>query len=198
VHLEYRKWRGGYLVNRDSERIYDEYLVAAAMTGDRPALSRLVARWQPRLYRHAWRVLGDAERAKDMVQEAWVEILRGIGRLEDVVAFPAWAYRIVTRRCQRSFQRTSREIVDFDADEPGADAQATEDDAGELAAELTNVAEAIEKLPPLQRAVLALFYIEELSVAEIAIATDVPPGTVKTRLLNARRKVRALLEGETS
>lgn len=185
-------------MNRDSERIYDEYLVAAAMTGDRLALSRVVARWQPRLYRHAWRVLGDAERAKDMVQEAWVEILRGIGRLEDVVAFPAWAYRIVTRRCQRSFQRTSRDIVEFDADESEAGGQATEDVAGELAAELSNVAEAIEKLPPLQRAVLALFYIEELSVAEIAIATDVPPGTVKTRLLHARRKVRAILEGETS
>jgi RNA polymerase sigma factor (sigma-70 family) len=185
-------------VNRDSERIYDEYLVSAAMTGDRPALTRLVARWQPRLHRHAWRVLGDAERAKDMVQESWVEILRGIGRLDDVVAFPAWAYRIVTRRCQRSFQRASREIVEYDSEETESGAQAADDDAGELAAELSNVTAAIAQLPPLQRAVLALFYIEELSVAEIAIATDVPPGTVKTRLLHARRKVRALLEGAAS
>jgi RNA polymerase sigma-70 factor (ECF subfamily) len=182
-------------VTRDSERIYDEYLVTAAMTGDRPALARLVQRWQPRLYRHAWRVLGDAERAKDMVQEAWLEILRGLGRLDDVVAFPAWAYRIVTRRCQRSFHRATRELVEF-TDE--TDAGVTEGDMGELAAELSNVAEAIGKLPPQQRAALALFYLEELSVAEIAIATDVPPGTVKTRLLHARRKVRALLEGETS
>ena len=181
-------------MNRDSERIYDEYLVAAAMTGDRPALTRLVARWQPRLHRHAWRVLGDAERARDMVQEAWVEILRGIARLDDVVAFPAWAYRIVTRRCQRSFNRASREIVEFDADECEAGTPLTEDDAGEFAAELANVVDAIGKIPPLQRAALALFYIEEMSVAEIAIATDVPPGTVKTRLLHARRKVRALLE----
>lgn len=185
-------------MNRDSERIYDEYLVAAAMTGDRQALTRLVARWQPRLYRHAWRVLGDAERAKDMIQESWVDILRGIGRLEDVMAFPAWAYRIVTRRCQRSFRRMSREMVELAADESGLDVQVTEDDAGEFSAELSNVLEAISKLPPLQRATLALFYIEELSVAEIAIATDVPPGTVKTRLLHARRKVRALLEGEAS
>jgi len=59
-------------VNRASERIYDEFLVTAAVTGDQPALSRLVARWHPRLLRHAWRVLGDAERGKDMVQEAWV------------------------------------------------------------------------------------------------------------------------------
>lgn len=182
-------------MNRDSERIYDEYLVAAAMTGDRAALSRLVERWQPRLHRHAWRLLGDAERAKDMVQEAWLEILRGLARLQDVAAFPAWAYRIVTRRCQRAFQRGAREIVAFDTEASEAAAPATEDDAGEFTAELSNVVAAIGKLPPLQRAALALFYIEELSVAEIAIATDVPPGTVKTRLMHARRKVRALLEG---
>ncbi|MBL0027821.1 MAG: sigma-70 family RNA polymerase sigma factor [Rhodanobacteraceae bacterium] len=185
-------------MNRDSERIYDEYLVAAAVTGDRATLTRLVCRWQPRLYRHAWRVIGDAERAKDIVQEAWVDILRGIGSLEDVVAFPAWAYRIVTRRCQRSFQRMSHEIVEFSADESSLDVPVSEDDAGEIAAEISNVLEAIAILPPLQRATLALFYIEDLSVAEIAIATDVPPGTVKTRLMHARRKVRALLEGEAT
>jgi RNA polymerase sigma-70 factor (ECF subfamily) len=180
--------------NGTASGIYDEYLVAAAATGDRPALSRLVARWQPRLFRHAWRVLGDPERAKDMVQEAWLEILRGLARLDDAAAFPAWAYRIVTRRCQRSFQRSARDIVEFHADEP--EAEATGIDAGEFAAELANVVEASGKLPPLQRAALALFYLEQLSVAEIAVATDVPPGTVKTRLLHARRKVRALLEGD--
>lgn len=185
-------------MNRDSERIYDEFLVAAAVTGDQPALSRLVARWHPRLLRHAWRVLGDAERAKDMVQEAWVEILKGLARLDDVAAFPAWAYRIVTRRCQRSFRRSTRETVGLGADEMEASAEVPEYALGEFAAELSNVIEAIGRLPPPQRAVLALFYIEELSVAEIAIATDVPPGTVKTRLLHARRKVRALLEGDAS
>jgi len=48
-------------MSRESERIYDEYLVAASMTGDKQALSRLVARWHPRLLRHAWRLLGDPE-----------------------------------------------------------------------------------------------------------------------------------------
>ena len=92
-------------MTRDAERIYDEYLVAAATTGDRAAASRLVARWQPRLLRHAWRVGGDADLAKDAVQDAWIEILRGLARLDDVAAFPAWAYRIVTRRCQRALAR---------------------------------------------------------------------------------------------
>ena len=51
-------------------------------------------------------------------------------------------------------------------------------------------------LPPAQRAALALFYFEDLSVGEIAIALDVPAGTIKTRLMHARRALRAVLEGE--
>jgi RNA polymerase sigma factor (sigma-70 family) len=185
-------------VNREKERIYDEFLVAAALTGDQAALSRLVARWHPRLLRHAWRVLGDAERARDMVQEAWVEILRGLGRLDDVAAFPAWAFRIVTRRCQRAFRRAAREPFEPEAEDDEQGPPAPEHDSGEFAVDLSIVMDAIGTLPGAQRAALALFYLEGLSVAEIAIATDVPPGTVKTRLMHARRKVCALLEGEAS
>ncbi|MBI2398386.1 MAG: RNA polymerase sigma factor [Xanthomonadales bacterium] len=183
---------------RDSERIFDEYLVAAAVTGDQPAFARLVARWQPKLLRHAWRVIGDADRAKDVVQEAWVDILRGIARLDDAAAFPAWAYRIVTRRCQRAFNRVGQEVAlpeDYELEQEWA---TPEHESGEFAAEVAQVVAAIASLPGPQRAALALFYIEELSVAEIAIAIDVSPGTVKTRLMHARRKVRALLEGASS
>ncbi|MDQ3287585.1 MAG: RNA polymerase sigma factor [Pseudomonadota bacterium] len=188
-------------MNRDSERIFDEYLATSAVAGDREALGRLVARWQPRLIRHAWRLLGDADAAGDMVQEAWIEILRGLARLDDVAAFPAWAYRIVTRRCQRRFQRSDRERwVPEEAAEAAIDHdgsfRAPDRESGAFAAELGIVMRAISTLPPPQRATLSLFYIEDLGVAEIAIALDVPPGTVKTRLMHARRKVRALLQGE--
>jgi RNA polymerase sigma factor (sigma-70 family) len=185
-------------VKRDSERIYDEFLVATAITGDQPALLRLIARWQPRLIRHAWRVLGDAERAKDMVQEAWMEILKGLERLDDVAAFPAWAYRIVTRRCQKYFVSAGRTQPVPENEGTEQSPEAPEHASGEFAAELSIVLEAVGKLPAPQRATMALFYLEEFSVAEIAIATDVPPGTVKTRLMHARRNVRAILDGEFS
>jgi RNA polymerase sigma-70 factor (ECF subfamily) len=174
-------------VKRDSERIFDEYLAAAAATGDREALARLVAR-----------VLGDGERARDAVQEAWIEIIRGLGRLDDVVAFPAWAFRIVTRRCQRMFQRAARDRRDAEAMAVEDDAPAPGHESAEFAAELALVQEAMATLPAGQRAALALFYLEDLSVAEIAVALDVPPGTVKTRLMHARRKVRDILEGEAN
>lgn len=184
-------------MQRDSERVYDEYLVVAAQGGDRAAWERLVARWQPRLLRHAWRLTGQADRAADLVQDAWVDIWKGLRRLEDVVAFPAWAFRIVTRRCHRAFDETDRERAGMrelaEVSTESDDAEGAEAIARDI--DLARVRAAMATLPPAQRAALSLFHLEALSVAEIAIALDVPPGTVKTRLMHARRKLRAVLEG---
>lgn len=92
----------------DKERLFDAYLAAAARTGDRRALSQLVDRWQPKFLGHAYRLTGEVELAADMAQEAWVEVMRGIARLDDAAAFPAWAMRIVTRRCTRAIRRRER------------------------------------------------------------------------------------------
>ena len=179
-------------MQRDSQRIYDEFLVSAALTGDAPAWNRLVARWQPRLLRHAWRLLGDGERALDCVQEAWVEIVQGLKRLQDVAAFPAWALQIVTRRCHRRIPESRRERLHADADdcEIAAPPPPLDD-----ALDVRTLCQAMQTLPAAHRAALALFYLDGLGVAEIAVALDVPPGTVKTRLMHARQKLRAILEG---
>ena len=55
---------------------------------------------------------------------------------------------------------------------------------------------ALSALPQAQRAAVALFYLEDMSVAEVAVALNVPAGTVKTRLMHARRSLRAVLEGD--
>jgi RNA polymerase sigma factor (sigma-70 family) len=184
-------------VQRDSERIYDEYLVASAQAGDRAAWERLVARWHPRLLRHAWRLTGHADRAADRVQDAWVDIWKGLRRLDDVVAFPAWAFRIVTRRCQRGWDAAERAHADL-LDTPHDSDDAAAADAMARDIDLARVQAAMATLPPAQRAALSLFHLEDLSVAEISIALDVPPGTVKTRLMHARRKLRARLEGDSN
>lgn len=186
-------------MQRDSERIYDEYLVASAQAGDRAAWERLVVRWQPRLLRHAWRLTGQADRTADLVQDAWVDIWKGLRRLDDVVAFPAWAFRIVTRRCQRDWHahgQAHADLLDI-ADTPHDSDDAAAADAMARDIDVARVQAAMATLPAAQRAALSLFHLEDLSVAEIAIALDVPPGTVKTRLMHARRKIRARLEGDS-
>ena len=182
-------------MQRDSGRIYDEYLVASARAGDRAAWERLVARWQPRLLRHGWRLIGHVEPARDAVQEAWMEIWRGLHRLDDAAAFPAWALRIVTRRCQRIAQHAVREREGMAAATAEA-AGGVADDTAARDADVARVLAVMRELPPAQHAALALFHLEHMGVAEIAVALDIPPGTVKTRLMHARRKVRARLEGD--
>ncbi|MEQ1781335.1 MAG: RNA polymerase sigma factor [Hyphomonadaceae bacterium] len=174
------------------ERLFDEYLAASARAGSRIALGQLAERFQPRLLGHAGRLTGDVEAARDVVQEAWIEIVRGLPRLDDATAFPAWAFRIVSRRCARWIRKVQqrRRIDTAYAAEP---IETTTTNGGERASDASRIARVMANLSPDHRAAIALFYLEDLSVAEIAVALDVPPGTVKTRLMHARDKLRRSL-----
>ena len=177
-----------------SERLLDAYLVASARLGDRKAFALLVRRWNGRLLAHAWRLLGDAELAREAVQDGWSEIVRGMPALADPGAFPAWAYRIVSRRAARLIRRLQRDRRLRDAVEQEPAAEFAGPDEGDL--EAGRLRRAIADLPAGQRAAIALFHLEEMGVAEVAVALDVPVGTVKTRLMTARTKLRAVLEGD--
>lgn len=171
----------------------DAYLAASARAGDRDGMRQLTRRWHPLLTAHAWRLTGDRDAAEDAVQEAWVDILRGLPGLRDDHAFAAWAYRITTRRCARLIgqRQSDRRLAQAVRAEPHEMAAEDHHDDGDAA----RLKRAMEALPPDQRAAIALFHLQGLSVAETAIALDVPAGTVKTRLMHARRKLRDSLEG---
>lgn len=176
---------------RRKREALDAFLIASARLGDRRAFGQLVQAWDVKLRAHAWRLLGDGEQAREATQESWAEIVRGLARLEDAAAFPAWAYRIVSRRCARIIagnQRRRRLAADYEPEPTPADPEAGESE---------RLQAAIRMLPSEQRAAIALYHFEELSVAETAVALGVPAGTVKTRLMHARRKLRAILEGES-
>ncbi len=176
-------------------RIFDEYLIASARAGDKAALERLVKHWHPKLLTHAYRLTGDFEQARDVVQDGWADIIKGLPRLEETKVFPAWAYRIVTRRAADHIRRNvrKRRIEAAYAAEP--EKVNTAISAIEMSADKTPLHRAITKLPPKQQAAIALFYLEDFSIAEISVALEVPAGTVKTRLMHARHKLRAILEG---
>jgi RNA polymerase sigma factor (sigma-70 family) len=163
-----------------------------ARAGQAEGLVRLLG---PRLYTHARRLTGDPETARDAVQTAWIAILRGLHDLRDDAAALAWALRIVTRQVghqRRSAGRDRRLRSDYAAD-PGLDPLAAPLAPGRADPDL---ARALAALGPDIRATVALFYLEDLSVAEVAIALDIPPGTVKSRLMTGRTRLRALLQGD--
>ncbi len=181
-------------MGRSAARILDEYLVLSAKAGDRRAFELLARRWHKKLIAHGWRLTGDSDLSLDAAQEAWVEIVRGIGRLQDERAFPSWAYRIVSRRCARQIGGAvrRRDLAQAASNEPAPE---TSEEPG-TALDSERLRAAVRALPQDQRAAVALFHFEEMSVAEVAVALDVPAGTVKTRLMHARRKLRSALEGD--
>jgi RNA polymerase sigma factor (sigma-70 family) len=176
---------------RTRERVVDEMLVLAAQAREVRAFERLALRWHPRLMRHARRLTGDADGAQEAVQETWVAIARGLGRLADPAAFGAWALRITGRRCADWIARRRRMRQRFAGLEAAADVPTPTE---ERADDLSSVREALRGLGPGQRALLAMHYIEGLSLLEIAGALGVPLGTVKSRLYHARERLRAALE----
>ena len=158
---------------------YDELLVTLAIAGDRRAAERLARRWHPRLLRTARRLVG-AELAPGAVQDCWVSILRGIGGLRDPARFAPWAFGILRRRCADAIRRHTADRS-RDGGEPDQ-AQA--------------IARAMAELPPDQRLAAQLFFVEGLTLAEIAEVQQVPEGTAKSRLFHARRRLKAALSGD--
>jgi len=183
-------------VTQTTKRTVDKYLVTFSRLGDKGAQEQLVTRYQKKFLGHAYRLLGDTEQARDAVQDGWIDILRGLPKLQDDGAFPAWAFRIITRKCARHVTglQKNREILHAMSDEPGPDHMG--EDEIERTADHKPLHEALAKLPAEHRGAVALFYLEDMSVAEVAVALDIPVGTVKSRLMNARKKLRAALEGE--
>lgn len=177
---------------RSLESIYEEWLVLRSQDGEVAALKELVERWQPRLLRHAWRLSGDREAARDVAQSAWLAIVRGIRGLGDPARFGPWAYRIVTNKCADRVRRLQRQRKMTDAvahqrREAGDSGQTADDSADELRC-------ALRRLTGDRRALLALHYVDGLTLPEIARALDVPLGTVKSRLHHARNELRGALE----
>jgi RNA polymerase sigma-70 factor (ECF subfamily) len=174
------------------DRLNDELLVLRCQEGDAEAFEALVGRWQRRLWRHAWRLTGDESVAWDVLQEAWIGISRGINRLADVAAFPAWAYQIISNKCRDSVRREQRRR---EATEMYSEwMQREEQEAVAAQQQHNSLKEALEQLSGPDRAVLSLRYEEQFDTAEIAGILGIPEGTVKSRLFHARKRLRKYLE----
>jgi RNA polymerase sigma factor (sigma-70 family) len=170
------------------ERIIDELLVMECQDGSVRALDRLVSRWQKRLWRYAYRLTGDAEAAWDVTQESWLGVIRGLARLHDPARFRPWIYQIVTHKADdwiAGNAKARQRRVEMKPEEP-------EEDQWQDREESDEIQNLLRGLPDQSRTVLTLYYLEGLSIAEIAQVLGIPEGTVKSRLHAARNELKAL------
>jgi RNA polymerase sigma-70 factor (ECF subfamily) len=174
-----------------SSRIADEWLVLQSQDGDVRAFEQLVARWQDRLWRHARRLVRDDTAAWDVVQDAWMSMLKGLRRLDDPGAFAGWAYRIVTFKCVDLLRRDERRRR---AEDRAPTKEADPADDQEEDEEVRALRAALGELAVEQRAILSLHYREDLGVERIAAILGIPVGTVKSRLHRARAALKKKIE----
>ena len=172
-------------MNRSADQIVDEILVMDAQNGKVRAMEILVSRWQKRLWQHALRLTADEQAAWDVTQQSWLGIIKGLRKLHDPASFKAWAYKITTNK---SFDwiRKNKAVKQVSIDEIQDHQQKEKKDTG--------LKELLQKLDIKKRAVISLYYFEQLTVLEISTALKIPKGTVKSRLTKARKELKVLYQ----
>lgn len=171
------------------------FLVLRAQSGDRAALDALLASVQEPLYRYVLSLVRERALAEDALQETFVRVYRKLGWLREPGLFRPWAYRIATREAFRHLKRERRwaeQVRDEDALRSLPAPPPREEVARELSARLR---ESVAALPPASRAVVALYYLHEMSLEETAAVLGVPLGTVKSRLAYGLEALRGRLRG---
>lgn len=167
--------------------IYLRVLVLRCQTGDGEALGELIARYSAGV-RGFLRRLGVAEVA-DVEQEVWLEVWRGAHRLNDAGAFVGWVYRIARDKALQQRRRRGNAAKTLDGDVAAREAAAFSEE------EALAVRAALGELSVEQRGVLEKRFVEGKSYAEIAAETEMPLGTVRSRIHYAKAALKARLAG---
>ena len=171
----------------------DRTLVERARDGDRDAYERLAAGVADRLFRLAYSITRDIDRAEDAVQQTLVAIWTDLPSLRDPDRFDAWTYRLTVRFCLAESRRHRRLGITIGALTEGL-RQAPDDIEAVLARD--RMERAFRALTPEHRAVLALRHHAGLALPEVAEALGVPYGTVASRLHRATEQLRAALDAD--
>jgi RNA polymerase sigma-70 factor, ECF subfamily len=193
---------------RRAEAEEDRVLIEAAKAGDKRAFRALVDRHQRRAFTIAVGLVRDENDAREIVQEAFLRVFRGLASFQGGSTFFTWLYRIVTNLAIDVMRKPGRQGAEFDqlsealgdGDEADYPLLARIDGADPLdalhRAELgERLTAALEALPPYHRGVILMREVEGMSYDEMAEAMGVSKGTIMSRLFHARQKLqRALAE----
>lgn len=191
----------------------EQQMIAAARSGERAALERLLGAVRPRLVAVALKMVHDPDDAEDVVQEALMKVWKHVGRFEGRAAFSTWLHRIVVNtsldylrarrhtaaaaRAPEPAQARERELVDEGVRAAETVERETPEDLLGRAEVGAIVRGAIAKLSPVHRDVLILRELDGESYQTIAARARCPIGTVMSRLHNARHRLGQTLTDDT-
>jgi len=188
--------------SRELEAEQDRVLIESAQKGDKDAFKKLVQRHQRRAFAIALSLLRDEQDAREVVQEAFLRVFRGLDSFHGGSSFFTWLYRIVTNLSIDLMRKPARRDAELDPnreiDEADIPLLSRIDGADPLdvlrRAEIRNKLEAaLEALPIYHRGVIVMREVEGMSYEEMAEAMGVSKGTIMSRLFHARQKLQRAL-----
>jgi RNA polymerase sigma-70 factor (ECF subfamily) len=177
-------------------------LLDAAAAGDREARRQLFERHRDAAYQVAFRLTGRMEDALDVVQDSFITAFEKLGGFARASGFKTWLLRIATNRAldllrsRRLRLGVSLEAVEGEGGLPRMVALPLEERAVSSLEQQElgeRIRQAVELLPPEQRAVFSLYAAGDMTYGQIADVLEVPIGTVMSRLFHARRRLHELL-----
>lgn len=184
----------GWMSMKAQPAANEQQVIRRIARGDREALAELYARYQRTLFSYLLQLTPDYGLAEEILQDTLVAVWKSASRFEGRSSVQTWLIGIARRQAhntlrQRKFPLADEtELAELVSSEP-------EPETLTLATLAYNeLADAFRQLAPLHREVLVLIFMQEFSYQETASILDVPVGTVKSRLSNARRALRALLD----
>jgi RNA polymerase sigma-70 factor, ECF subfamily len=169
----------------------DAAVIEEAQRGDQEAFATVIKHYDHGLRALAYRVLGDADRMDDALQEAYVKAFRSLSSFRGESRLGTWLYRIVYNACLDELER-SRRVVQLPL-EDALDPPDPRPDLAETVARRSGLAEALAELAPDERAAVLLVDAQGFDYRSAAEALGVPEGTVASRLNRARGELRRAL-----
>ena len=198
--------RASNLEARRLEAEQDRALIEAAQKGDRAAFRQLVDRHQRRAFAIALGMVRDEHDARDLVQEAFLRVYRGLDRFQGGSSFFTWFYRIVTNLAIDFMRKPGKRETGHDDGRAQLDAADEADfpfisridgaepvDALQRQELVARLRTALDALPPYHRGVVLMREVEGMSYEEMAEAMNVSKGTIMSRLFHARQKLQRAL-----
>ena len=165
--------------------------------GDRAAFDGLVRLWERPLFYYLRRLATDEADTWDLLQDTWLRVFRAIGTIRDARTLPAFLYTTARNVAVGRLRKRGivLESMNGTAGEDVASTEGSPDWAFVAFDDAEQVHHALDQLPLLQREALTLYFLQDLTIDEIAGVLGVPAGTVKSRLHYGKQAVRKIITG---
>jgi RNA polymerase sigma factor (sigma-70 family) len=188
---------------RTSTNSTDRELVEAVLANQPGAFERLVREYQGLCWHILQRLVRQPEDARDLCQETFLRVHQQLHQYRFDSALKSWIGRVAYSIGLRHLERARIALIEPGASEDeGTDLLDSIDDGFDLEAAFADAElvrhlhAAIESLPPLQRLLLTLYHLDELSIPEISQITQLAGGTIKSHLFRTRLQLRHVLDSK--